>query len=619
MRWWLAVAVVVQVQSAWAGPPKRPAVDVQAMREAMGAPLQSQETLPSAASYAHFLKARLSSHDGQHRVAVDELRLALATDDGNSYLMTQLAEQLARVSELERAEAQLKRVIEKAPDYAPAQLLMGRVLLEAQKTARAKAHLAKAIKLRPTDSDAYLVLTQLWLEQGRVDEAIKVIEELGGAVPGEPVGYRRLGLALAERGEGARAEKLLLKAVDRDPGDAEAWVALGRIFETSSRADAAMGAYDRALERDPDRGEVLLLAGRLALKRAGPNDAKPYFDQLLSVSSEAESVVKVAFSYLAVNALPQAADLLDSARKRGDEPRLHFYAGLVLERLKRWKLAADAYSGVAESAGDLSLEARLHGAVCQSMLGQHRAALESLERLATTRPTLGGLTGAYGRALERAGQTKEAEMVLLRGFTKGASSDVVEALLGLYERAGRLQDAVALFSGAVARHPKEDTVVFALAAALDKKGDWAQAIELVRGLIDTNPAHSAALNFVGYTLAEHGGDLSEAERLVRKALETKPDSAAYLDSLGWVLFRKGEWNEAVTTLERAVAEAPDEVALLEHLGDALAKTKETTKARAAYARVVELLKADPEMADRKTQRVDVERKIKLLPIDGSRR
>jgi tetratricopeptide (TPR) repeat protein len=185
----VSFAVLVVSASALAGAPKRPAVDLSAMREAMGVATDETGTpYPSAASYAHFLRARLAHHDGDHKVALDELRLALASDDSNPFLMTELAEQYARASELERAELQLKRVIERFPDYQPAQLLMGRVLYEGQKSTRARTHLLRAIKLKPNDPDAYLVLTQLWLDQGRTDDAIKVVDELGTALPGDPVG-----------------------------------------------------------------------------------------------------------------------------------------------------------------------------------------------------------------------------------------------------------------------------------------------------------------------------------------------------------------------------------------------------------------------------------------------
>src|SRR4051812_12666000 len=126
----LPVALLVSI-SASAAPAKRPQVDYQAMKEAMSPQAEMTERYSSAASYAHFLRARLMHHDGDHRAALDELRLALASDDQNPHLMTELADELARLGELDQAEAELHKVIDRYPNHAPAQLLMGRVLLEA--------------------------------------------------------------------------------------------------------------------------------------------------------------------------------------------------------------------------------------------------------------------------------------------------------------------------------------------------------------------------------------------------------------------------------------------------------------------------------------------------------
>ncbi len=611
----LAVVWVLVPLVAIGAPPKRPPVDVQAMQEAMGsgAPAEALGAYPSAASYAHFLRARLKHHDGDHRGALDELRLALASDDGSPFLLTQMGEQYARLSELERAEAQLKRVIERSPDYAPAQFLMGRVLYEAQKPTRARAHLGRAIKLRPADPDAYLVLTQLCLDQGKVDEAIKVVEDLGGALPGEPVGYRRLGLALAERGDAVRAERLLSRAVERDPGDLEAWTTLARIHEASGRPEKALEAWSRAVERDPENREVLLSAGRLALRLDKPGDARAYFDQLLSLGRDPESVVKVAFSYLAVHRLTDAAAMLDGARRQLEEPRLHFYAGLVHERVRSWGKAIEAFDAVAAEAGEVAFEARLHKASCQSAAGQHRAALEAFTRLAADRPRLSGLVPARARALERAGQVKEAEALLLSAFEPPRpAADVLDAVAGFYERQARPSDAVALITQALQRAPKDEQLLFALAAAQERKGDWQRAVETMRGVLDANPASAAAMNFIGYTLADRGGDLDEAERLVLRALDARPDAAAFLDSMGWVAFRKGQYERAVEYLEKATADAPDEPTLLEHLAEACARAGRRARARAALERAVEILTENPDAADRPQQRVDLEKRLKAL-------
>ncbi|MFO0596899.1 MAG: tetratricopeptide repeat protein [Myxococcaceae bacterium] len=607
----VVVAVIAAVASAT--PPKRPAVDLSAMREAMGITTDETGTpYPSAASYAHFLRARLAHHDGDHKVALDELRLALASDDQNPFLMTGLAEQYARSSELDRAELQLKKVIERFPDYQPAQLLMGRVLYEGQKTTRARTHLLRAIKLRPNDPDAYLVLTQLWLDQGRTDDAIRVVEELGAAVPGDPVGFRRLGLALAERGDGPRAEKLLLRAVERDPGDIESWATLGRIAEAAGQNAKSLEAWEKALERDPENREVLLSAGRLALKLKRTADAKAYFDEVLSQGRDPEVAVKVSFSYLAAHQLEEAAAVLDQARMAGVEPRLHFYAGLVHERVRNFQKAADAFDAVPRGLGDVSAEARLHRAICLSQLGQHKQALELLRALQEDRPDLSGLEPAMARALERAGQLKEAEGVLVRAVGRSSSAELLEALSGFYARQRRLGDAIALLSGAVARNPNDEAMQFALATLYEKKGEWQKAIERLKPLIEKHPDNSIALNFMGYTLANNGGDLDEAERVVRKALEQRPESSAFLDSLGWIQFKRGRLDDALETLERAVDAAPDEPTLLEHLAEAAAKKGNKARAVECLSRAIELLKDNPDDAERPTQRTDLERRLKQL-------
>jgi tetratricopeptide (TPR) repeat protein len=609
----LLLLAALVATAAGAGSPRRPAIDVSAMREAMG--LSNDETgtpYPSAASYAHFLKARLAHHEGDHRVALDELRLALASDDSNPFLMTELAEQYARAAELDRAEAQLKRVIERHPDYAPAQLLMGRVLFEGQKATRARTHLARAIKLRPQHPDAYLVLTQVWLDQGRVDDAIRVVEELGAAVPGEPVGYHRLGLALAERGDGAKAEKLLLRAVERDPGDLEAWGTLARLYEASDRVPKAMEAWEKALERDPESREVLLNAGRVALRLGRVPDARAYFEQLLSQGRDPEVAVKVAFTYLASHQLALAADVLDQARASGLEPRLHFYAGLVHERVRAWQRAAEAFAAVPPGLGDVSLEARLHRGQCLSQLGQHKAALELLRRLSEDKPDLSGLWPAVARAQERAGQAKEAEATLVRAVGKAGATEDVEALAALYARLGRHAEAVAVLKGALARSPGEEALVFALAQALERQGEWQKAVATVRALLEGEPRHAAALNYVGYTLAQHGGDLEEAERLVWKALLVKPEHPAYLDSLGFVLLRRGEAARALELLERAARAGPEDATLLEHLGEAAAALGQRGRALEAFTRAKALLEQAPDEAERPGQKADLERRLKLL-------
>ena len=596
----------------------RPRVDPEAMREAMSPLAEPAERFSSAASYAHFLRARLHHHQGEHRKALDELRLALASDDGNPYLMTELAEQHARLGELDRAEAQLRRVIDRRPGYSPAQLLMGRVLYEANRFTRARAHLIRAIRLNPKDPDAYLVLAQLWLDQGRADEAVKVVEEFSHAVPGEPVAYRRLGMALAERGDGARAEKLLRKAVERDPSDPELWATLAQLDETAGRLDEAEDAYANALVRDPDSKEVLISAGRLALRRGGVARAKAYFDRLLSLSKDPEATVKVAFSYLSMRRHKEAAEVLDVARLSGtDEPRLHFYAGLVHERMRSWQKAADAFGAVPKEAVELSHEAGVHRASCLSSLGQHAQALTLFKKGVEARPDdLAALQG-YALALDRAGQGHQAEALLLRAVAERPAPELYEAAARLYDRQGRNSEGIALLSRGLAKRPRDEALLYALGAAYERGGEVQKSLEKMRAVLDINPDNANALNFIGYTLADKGIDNSEAERLVSRALELKPEQGAFLDSLGWVYFRRGDFGRAVEWLERASAASPGEPTIDEHLGDAYMRVSRQNDAAEAYRRALSGISDGDEQP--RGQRAAIERKLKMLGMGASAR
>lgn len=590
----------------------RPGVDPEAMREAMrGA--GGEGAFKSSASYAHFLGARMAHHAGDHRAAVQELILALATDDANPFLLTTLAEEYARLSELGRAERELKKALEADPRYHPAQLMMGRVLMDGGKVTRAQGYLKRAISLRPSDPEAYLVLAQLQLDRQALAEAVETMEALGQAVPGEAIGYRRLGLVLAERGENARALTLLTKAVDRDPGDFESWVTLAQLYVSSDRLTEAEEAYSRALERDPDNSEVLLAAGRLALKNGSVVRARACFDRLLGISDDPQLVVQVAFTYLAAKETEAAAEALELAKgARQEEPRVAFYAGLVHERLRRFGSAATAF-GEVPSHSELFHEARLHQALALSAVGQHPRAQELLWAGLKERPDYLALYPAYARALERGGKGAEAEQFLSGALQKRGDAELFEALSRHLVRQGRHPEAVAVLRRGLEKFPREEGLLFTLGATYERQGDLDRGLAAMREVLAVNPENPMALNYLGYLLADHGRELETAEKLLNKAVALKPDSGEYLDSLGWLYYRRGNHALAVSTLEKAARLSPREPVILEHLGDAYLEVSRIADAEQVYRRALEALAgADEEQVNPAELRSKLEKKLRRL-------
>ncbi|WNG56772.1 tetratricopeptide repeat protein [Archangium gephyra] len=597
---------------------RRPKVDTQAMREAISAGAQD-EGMSSPASYAHYLRAKLLSLQGQHRGAADSLRLALATDENNPHLLTQLGEEYARLGDLTKAERELRRVVKAYPAHYAGRLMLGRVLLEAGKPARARMHLRRAIQLKPREPEAYLVLAQLYLDGRSNEQAVKVVEELAAALPGEASGFRRLGLALAERGDSTRAGHLLARAIERDPGDVESLTVLAQLHEKAGQLSDAEEALARTLERDPDNQAVLMSAGRLALRLGSPVRARAYFDRLLSISSDPELTVRVALAFLSAKDPTSTVEVLDAARKgRGASPRISYYAGLVHERLRHFDAAAIAYAEVPLTS-ELFPEARARRAVCLSQAGEHATALALLREALAEHPDDAELWVHQARAQERAGEPERAVATLKGALERKPSAELYEALASTLQRQKRSAEAVGLLRTAISREPREPALRYVLANVLLAQGDEDGAITCMRGVLELDPEHAAAMNFIGYVLAQRGRDFTEAERLVRRALQLRPDTGSFLDSLGWIHFQRGDYPRALQSLERAAELEPEEPVILEHLGDAYQRVSRPGDAAGAWRRALEVLALNPEAADPADQRVLLERKLKLLSTGAADR
>jgi tetratricopeptide (TPR) repeat protein len=101
-----------------------------------------------------------------------------------------------------------------------------------------------------------------------------------------------------------------------------------------------------------------------------------------------------------------------------------------------------------------------------------------------------------------------------------------------------------------------------------------------------DPDSAAALNFVGYALADHEVRLDEARRLLERALALRPSAGAIVDSLGWLYLKLGRLDEAERLLVRAERLAPEEPEILEHLGEVYLRKADRARALDAYRRAL---------------------------------
>jgi tetratricopeptide (TPR) repeat protein len=121
-----------------------------------------------------------------------------------------------------------------------------------------------------------------------------------------------------------------------------------------------------------------------------------------------------------------------------------------------------------------------------------------------------------------------------------------------------------------------------------KLGNEQEALQTMEKVININPEHSQALNFVGYTLADSNQNLERALVLVKKALELDPENGFILDSLAWVYFKQGKVKKAWETIGLAISKVQNDPIIWEHYGDIARKADFLQKAKKGYQKAIEL-------------------------------
>jgi len=577
----------------------RPDVDLAAIREAMRAS-PGGTSYASSRAYAHYLNARLAEQAGDAARALEELQLAVIYDDTSAELRVELAWQLARSEDLDRAALEVNKAIRLAPDHAPAHLLLGKIRAAQHRRTEAVSALERAIELRPGDPEAWLALAKLHADFGAWTEAERVARRFERTFPRNGGPWRLLAATAWERSDEERVRRYLQRAVRRDPEDMASRLRLAALEHRAGASARAAALYEEVLRIDPAEPEALLGAGRIALASGDAVAARAYFQQLLGTARDpVGAALQVASAWRGAHLPDEALAILDGAlREAIDDPRIHFTRGLLLDSLGRHDAALEAFGRVPATAGPLHAAALARQAESLSLLGRHEAAAGAIRRaIRLVKPgseEAPAIWEVVPNVFRRAGRPAEAIEVLQAHAAGERDPALTVALAESLLDLERHDQAQALLAAELVESPGDTGLVFALAAARERAGDVEGAVGLMQAVLRGDPDNASALNFVGYVWADRGIRLEEAHRMLRRAVELRPEEPYFLDSLGWCEVKRGNVEAGALLLERARARAPREAVVLHHLAAAYVRLGRFEDAAALWTEALSLLDRDPD-------------------------
>ncbi len=200
--------------------------------------------------------------------------------------------------------------------------------------------------------------------------------------------------------------------------------------------------------------------------------------------------------------------------------------------------------------------------------------------------------------LEESGRTDKAIAALQNLAEIKKDKESLISIGDIYRRSENFPEAIAAYNRAEKEIGKDKILpdywhlYYVRGMALERNGDWALAEKDLVGALEFNPNHPYVLNYLGYAWADKGENLDKARDMIKKAAALQPEDGYITDSLGWILYRDGNYTDAVKYLEKAVELLPYDAVINDHLGDAYWKTGRRLEAKFQWERAKNSVKND---------------------------
>lgn len=495
---------------------------------------------------------------------------------------------------------------------------IGNQLELAGKVSEAIEYYQKAVELDPEAPELYTTLINAYYQLREYDEGIAWANRGLEKLPGEARLYLSIAVGYIGKGEFKKSieyYRQCLRYEENKEKKEDVYFTIATIYEVLGDLKSAR----RTLSDIPDDQKtpaVYAQLGAISGKMSEHNDAVGYYRKSYEMDSTSATAIlglATGFDYLSVKdssiyyyEKSLVVDTFYTIRKR----LVDLYADLdqydKLIPVARAIMDNDYYeTAVRRSLGfalyktgdttaalnEFLIASRLNPADTYSKFyvgkiylenGRYDDAQQEIEQALSVNPDFIELWIYLGFVRIDKRAYSAARQAFAEAAHHGADPSEIYYLLGFSsELENNPAEAYQDYLKALHLNPKNLPALQARANFCDRFNRKSEALAMFRIIMQIDTLNSAALNYVGYTLAEKAESLDYALTLIDRALTQEPDNGYIIDSRGWVFFQMGRYEEARGELEQAAENVEDPV-ILEHLGDTYIKLGEPEKARPVY-------------------------------------
>jgi tetratricopeptide (TPR) repeat protein len=398
----------------------------------------------------------------------------------------------------------------------------------------AKKLIAAVLDASPRDNDALIMRADMELAQGDPSNAIVDLRVVIHDQPRSVILEQTLARAYIAKGQPALAEETLRGAVDAIPENASLKIDLAQVLIQTDRASQAVALVEAAVQHTPDDPHL------------------------------GETLVRAYMANRDLAAARKAAEDLKTLRP--DEATGYHLAGLIAhdqdrqedseKNLERAYELQPASFDIIASLTRFSLER-----------GRNAAAVERLQHVLSRDPDNVQVLDLLGGTYLEMKDLAHAQEVLTHAIAVAPGAWTAYRDLAQVKLAGNdPSGAIETYRTALKLAPREPRVVTELASLYEKLGRVDEAIALYAPLLNDPNVQQLAANNLAMLLVNYKTDAASLDR-ARTLTERfdLSDNASLLDTTGWVHFKRREYRDAIAVLERAVDRSPDSKVIRSHL------------------------------------------------------
>lgn len=510
-----ALGMTALLASACATAPQEPLPDDATVAEAAAGVVQ--EPIDEDIMYRVFAGEYLGS-EGELQAAVDEyLEAAMVSTDPE---VARRATRIAFAAESwEQAAMAANRWGVLAPQSVPAHESAATAMLRVGDYFGAEYQLIRILDILDDSIDAWVLVSRILSLSGDPAQGDQVMEQL--------------------------------QSTRENADNADVFFARSQLAASSRDLERAFEFARRAVELDPDRPQFLTWAGRVALNLDLKNTGIEYIRRAWELDPDNHDLALAYADLIARNGDEAGA----RAVMVGMEQTPDVYLSRILFELaaKNRSEAERLFSEFADLDWQDASEKAFYQAQSAEALGMARQAMAYYEQVTEgDRALASALRRAELMAIEGDMDAARAELARMR---EGGDEQTVEQSwlteARILREAGDREEAFDVLDQAVSKQPASIPLLYSrsLLAAELRRVDVAESD--LRTILASQPENAAALNALGYTLADQTERYEEAEALIRQAYILQPNEPSIVDSMGWIAYRRGQLEKAEEFLAKA--------------------------------------------------------------------